>query len=264
MPTKYNITDEQIKEFYRLRTEEKLSFTKIGQLFGVSPQTVQRRLHDLGYQPEDLIKTYQYDKFYFYDIDTSEKAYWLGFITADGYINEERNVFSFHLGWNDRNHLEKFKKAIKGNMPIKTMIHKITRKNIAVLDINGKEFIQGLILNDVRNNKSMNEKPSPKIPEKFYRDYIRGLWDGDGYISKRKIGFCSSYIMCKWVQDILIQKCKIPKNKISFDSNIYRINISKGKTDVMKWLYYFGSKDISLDRKYKSAKIYTLKYLKTH
>ena len=32
----------------------------------------------------------------------------------------------------------------------------------------------------------------------------------------------------------------------------------------MKWLYYFGSKDISLDRKYKLAKIYTLRYLKTH
>lgn len=257
MPSKYNITKEEIQEFYRLRVQEKMSYTAIGKLFNISAQTVQRRLEDFTKDSKvDLSINYNYDKYYFYDINTPEKAYWLGFITADGYINQDKSFFHFHLGWKDVEHLEKFKQAISAtDIPIKQTVHAITEKYIASFTVNGKEFINGLNKHGITNRKSMHEEPSQFVPIDFYPDYIRGLWDGDGYISKKKIGFCSSYNMCAWVQKQLMLNCNVPYTKIGFDSNVYRLTITKGKNNVLKWLYHPNSKPISLYRKYKDAKI---------
>lgn len=51
-------------------------------------------------------------------IDTEEKAYWLGFLYADGYIRKgENNHISIVLQQRDINHLVKFKKFL--NSPAK-------------------------------------------------------------------------------------------------------------------------------------------------
>lgn len=83
MPAKYNITNEEIQEFYRLRVQKKMSYTAIGKKFNISAQTVQRRLEDFTKDSKvDLSINYNYDKYYFYDINTPEKAYWLDFINS--------------------------------------------------------------------------------------------------------------------------------------------------------------------------------------
>lgn len=80
MPAKIKITEDQAREFYRLRKEEKESYAAIGKRFGISAQTVQRRIIDLGVDLESISIKFSYDRYYFYDIDSSAKAYWLGFI----------------------------------------------------------------------------------------------------------------------------------------------------------------------------------------
>ena len=70
------------------------------------------------------LKKYPYhcDYHYFDKIDTEEKAYWLGFLTADGWIskNEETNsaAVGVELQYGDINHLRKFNKSIGGNYQI--------------------------------------------------------------------------------------------------------------------------------------------------
>ncbi len=60
-----------------------MSYTAIGKKFNISAQTVQRRLEDFTKDSKvDLSINYNYDKYYFYDINTPEKAYWLGFINS--------------------------------------------------------------------------------------------------------------------------------------------------------------------------------------
>ena len=259
MPAKIQLSKEQINEMLRLKTKEKMSYETIGKIFGVSAQTVSRQLKLLDIDPVALSMKYKYDEYYFHNIDTTEKAYWLGFITADGYLNEERRHFHFHLGWKDREHLEKFLQAIHGEMKVKQEVHSLTGNFIATLNIDGTQFSEDLVKNGVRQKKSAKEKPPTTIPDKFIRDYIRGLFDGDGCIFGHRIDLRSSYDMCKWVQEILIKECNIPKTKIMFDSNIYRIAVSKGFLKVLKWLYNSGCSNSSLQRKYEHARLILLK-----
>ena len=59
-----------------------------------------------------------FDEFFFDKIDTGEKAYWLGFIYADGYL-DNRNGVGIELDVKDKNHLEKFKKALQAELNVK-------------------------------------------------------------------------------------------------------------------------------------------------
>ena len=60
--------------------------------------------------------TKPFDKHFFDVIDTEEKAYWLGFIYADGYVT--KTVFGIKLKDSDTCHLEKLKSALKSEHSI--------------------------------------------------------------------------------------------------------------------------------------------------
>ena len=53
-----------------------------------------------------------YNRNIFNKIDSEEKAYWLGFIVADGYLNINKHMLRIKLGNRDRSHLIKFIKFI--------------------------------------------------------------------------------------------------------------------------------------------------------
>ena len=265
MTKKIAFTDEQKELMYKLRAENGYTYEKMGRLFGVSDKTIIRNIKSLNRECIKADLSHKFDKYYFYNIDTPDKAYWLGFITADGYVNVRRSTLQIHLGWCDRHHLEKFIKSIQGDFEVKKEIHSVTKNNIASLSIYGKEFVQGLKNHGLNNKKSNHEVFDETIPEEFYPDYIRGLWDGDGCIRKSHIDLRSSFSMCSRIQEILIDKCKISKTKIGFDSNIYRLYITKGKIDVLKYMYYpLLNKDIVLDRKYQTAKRLILDSIKVN
>ena len=46
-------------------------------------------------------RKYQVNEFFFDEIDSEEKAYWLGFIYADGYVNTNGNKFGINLSLKD-------------------------------------------------------------------------------------------------------------------------------------------------------------------
>ncbi len=66
-------------------------------------------------------RKYSVNDDYFSIIDTEEKAYWLGFIFADGYIsNKNGKRVGITLKSSDRDHIIKFAKAISATYPVNT------------------------------------------------------------------------------------------------------------------------------------------------
>lgn len=137
-----------------------------------------------------------YNRHIFDNIDTPEKAYWLGFIIADGYLNISRRMLRIKLGDKDKNHLKKFIVFLGGDIEdmLKLEIHNTTGNNEWYVSTYSAEIKDALIKLKVEQAKSGKEHVPP-INKEFYRDFIRGLWDGDGFIRENLdgIGLVGSY-----------------------------------------------------------------------
>ena len=138
---------------------------------------------------------------YFQCIDNPEKAYWLGFLMADGYVSytkrirhlktmdslQERFVVGLKIGAQDITHLEKYKKAIDSNHQIK--VYNTANFNTSTtygrILIEDKTFYNNLVKLGVSPHKSLIVK-YPQIDEKFDLDFIRGYFDGNGCLSCHK------------------------------------------------------------------------------
>ena len=59
-------------------------------------------------------RKYEFDFNYFENIDTEEKAYWLGFLYADGCVTP--NTVRVELQASDKKHIEKFREAVQANI----------------------------------------------------------------------------------------------------------------------------------------------------
>ena len=198
----------------------------------------------------------EYNRHIFDKIDTSEKAYWLGFIIADGYLNIDKHMLRIKLGDVDKHHLEKFIQFISGNNEmLKSEEHNITHKKQWYVSTYSKEITIALQNLLVEQGKSGNER-IPLIPEEFIRDLIRGLWDGDGFIreSLNGIGLVGSKECLEFVQQHFKNYLGIKPLKIYEHYNTYKIEYRSTKNAIPKILsYLYQDNDISLDRKYELA-----------
>ena len=79
---------------------------------------------------------YKYNRDFFEVIDTPEKAYWLGFLYADGSVSSKRNDVEISLKGFDIEHLYKFKKFVKSKkLPKLDIQNKYNRCRIKMLII---------------------------------------------------------------------------------------------------------------------------------
>ena len=143
-----------------------------------------------------------YNRHIFDNIDSEEKAYWLGFIVADGYLNLDRRMLRIKLGNKDKQHLIKFIKFIGGTEEmLKSEIHSITGNENYYVSLYCKEITKALQDLGVEQAKSGKEKIC-NIKPQYYKDFIRGLWDGDGFIREdlSGIGLVGSYEILNFVQ----------------------------------------------------------------
>lgn len=167
-------------------------------------------------------KKYHFNERIFQNIDTEEKAYWLGFITGDGCIEDMPRTRSngsvyhnyrlrFTLAEKDVNHLQKFLKFIGDEtIPIKHYTTALKGRDkmyrLVSMKICCKQLALDLMAQGILPSKSMNEQP-PNIDEKFYPAFVRGECDADGCISnyainrKRSIDIVGSYKLMNWIKE---------------------------------------------------------------
>ena len=247
---------EQIEDIKKLYNEYN-SQASIGRKYNCSAQTIMRLLEKEGIKSRGNRK-YSFNENIFDEIDTAEKAYWIGFITADGYINEEKNFLTIKLQYRDINHLKKFAKFINcSEKNIKIEYHNITGKPLCKIRINSKHLVNSLVKLNIRQCKSTKEHIAP-IPNEYIKDYIRGIIDGDGNINKKNINICNSIEVLSYIKEYLNKTCYTTIGEICNHYNTYRIFICRNRGLVLKHLYYDNC--ICLDRKYDFVKENYLKY----
>lgn len=154
------------------------SFSVISEATGIPRTTLHRYAGKLGLGGILRNRKYDFDESYFADIDTEQKAYWLGFISADGCVTN--NSMKLAIGLGDIGHLYKIKIDIRSSHPVKIADNGHT--GIAVLNISSMSMRRDLIKHGVVPAKSLIIEPCKSIPVDLSSHYWRGVFDGDGSI----------------------------------------------------------------------------------
>lgn len=180
------LNPKEEQQVINLYLNDKLCQKEIANKFNCCTETIHKILIrnniEIKTQPR---KNKKINEAYFKKIDTEEKAYFLGFIFADG--NIYKNQLSLEIQVKDRELLEIFKKELNLNSKISYR----KKENTETCCI---RVVSDIICNDLRQygiipNKTYLTKHLPNIPKEFLPHFLRGLLDGDGWISIDKSGY---------------------------------------------------------------------------
>jgi intein-encoded DNA endonuclease-like protein len=194
------LTEEQVQEIIEMYKSKKSSY-EISKKFEVSAATILRYLKNNSISirsQSECNRKKEVDDNFFESIDTEEKVYWLGYIFADGSISKrtsgKKQTISYTLSLSsiDLEQIEKFKNSIKTTSA--TNIYqdkKRGRKPIAKIEINSEKLVVDLENLGCIERKTFQLKfPSEEqVPKELLHHFIRGYFDGDGSVSKTKIGY---------------------------------------------------------------------------
>ena len=125
---------------------------------------------------------------HFDNIDTEHKAYWLGFVYADGSHNEQRYSLTITLKDSDSYILEEFFKDVGSNKSVSKIFNKQYEKYYASARVQHPHLSKTLLEKGVPSDKSFKIIfPNDDIvPYEYKWHFIRGYFDGDGGLSVNK------------------------------------------------------------------------------
>lgn len=253
------LSETQISLIKELRSKKTTS-KEISNILNINYEMLKKAMRRIGISTEKI--KVKLNENYFEDINSSDKAYWLGFLMADGCIN---NKYKTTLISKDREIPEKFKIALNADIPVgmHSYLDKRTNKTYTshTIQINRQKFVEILDKYSINKEKSYNGK-FPDIPEIYYKDYIRGLFDGDGSLCKRYnktwlIKLIGTLNIINFIQTLLINKFGCSKVKISIVCDNHKakqyalcINRTVDIKSFLDFIYLESNEQMRLNRKY--------------
>ena len=260
---KIEFTQEQIEDILN-KYQNNWTQKKIADFYKVSRSVIKRILQSEKVIIRERTTKYKDRQDIFEIIDTPEKAYWLGFLAADGcnYWREANASVIINIHQKDIEHLKKFQNFCQTNAEIKTYIGNEGYSNqtsMCKITLNSKKISQDLINKGIVPNKSLILKP-PIIEKQFYKPFILGYFDGDGSISKASqynnysLSIQGTIEILTWICDVLHWDTKLEKRHPDLPTNSYYIRCggTNKPYQILKQLY--DSCDVHLDRKFNIYK----------
>lgn len=192
---------------------------------------------------------------YFDIVNTEDKAYFLGFMYADGNVSKgtRHNNIEMTLQEKDFAILEKFKYYLDCNKPL---IYKLSKKsnqsNSKKLLIHNKRLHENLIrLGCVPNKSKILKFPTEKqVPKHLIRHFIRGYFDGDGSIYRKDDRYVSIDVYSSLEFNFGIRNC------ISDELKINDIKIFPRKSNGCSFRLHGDNAKLFLDWIYKGATVF--------
>lgn len=252
---------EEYEINFILENYDKMGWKEIGEVLNRTTNSVQMKAKRLGIKKSP----YYCDYDFFENIDTEEKAYWLGFITADGWVSFGKNnsaEVSIQLAIKDYEHLKKINKSLNGNYEINIKEKKSSfNENInkfCLLRIYSIKMATDLLKYNITPNKTY-EIQLVELSDELMPHFIRGYFDGDGcvYIHSHQQRNISTKFTC--VSELFVEQ--IRKYLLKHNINTYVVkneNSNKYQTVPFYDIVVGGMKNVDtfLNYIYKDATIY--------
>lgn len=274
---KKQIINAAVEEYIQTPKYEK-SAAKIAAKYGINRKTLIIYLKERGIPIIQNRGGYSVNDTVFEKIDSEEKAYWLGFLYADGFVAANNNQIGLGLALKDIEHLKKYKTFMGWEGDIKVnREHQFGSKdnhnkageemyNCRIIITNEKIHNDLVKLGCVPNKSLILQFPTEEqVPKKFQIDFVRGYFDGDGtlgiYPHSKKNPKLEESLLIVGTKPFLekVQEILGPGNLIqkkNCNELTYRLGYSTKKAfNAAKIMYENAT--VYLDRKYD---IYINKY----
>lgn len=268
MPRKSQFNKEQQLDIIKLYNEGK-STVKLAEMFNSKASTIASMLKTNGIElRSNKINSRKFycNENYFHEIDTEDKAYWLGFIYADGYItiNNRRKQFGLALAIKDRSHIEKLNNCLESTYKIHnyTVSAGYGEGNMySRLIIDSERIVDDLQSHGVYANKALILEP-PVLREDLVRHFIRGYIDGDGSISrtftcagyKYSLKIVGTDAILNYIKEFIENNTNRKINKFykrNNDDEVSYISINGNVQLIVILDQIYGNSSIYLDRKHE-------------
>ena len=167
-----------------LYCNKNLSAKSVGKQLGLSERSVLKYLKSKNLT-RAIGKNYKYtcNENFFSEINTEEKAYWLGVIFADGNVSlNSCGTGQLFISSIDEDWLKRFLNTINSTSPLYKEIHKKYQKCIWKVHITNNTIYDDLHKVGVVPKKSLILR-FPKLDETLIPHFIRGYFDGDGCVT---------------------------------------------------------------------------------
>ena len=185
----------------------------------------------------------------FEKIDTEDKAYWLGFLYADGSVGSKENKIELSLAEQDLHHIEKFRDFISINNKIsyreKTKSYRYSFRS--------ESCKQDLVNQGCVPKKSLILKyPTyDQVPKHLMKHFIRGYFDGDGWFTNTEscfqVGIIGTEDFIKGFLDNIDDIIFICRRELG--AKRYVFGAYQDVLNFLNWIYQGAT--VYLDRKYE-------------
>lgn len=218
---------DEVTSEYIVSNYQTMAYSEIGKHIGLTEKQVEAWVRN--HIKDRVLKKRVFNEDYFETINTPDRAYWLGFIYADGWISiHKRNnsdpdsrlcyEFGMELQRRDEYMLHKLNELLGGQHIVKQLHNKTlivnnskaSETDSSVLRVYSKKLVSDLMTNGIDLHKSYSDV-FPVVEDRFFFDFLRGYIDGDGYVTKQRkyldVGIASSndgvlkYIQSKLLND---------------------------------------------------------------
>lgn len=252
------IIEENLIQEYK---DNKISLTEIAKLKNTSRFKITRyfKLRNIKINSNFRNKKHSFNESFFEKIDSEYKAYWLGFIAADGHVADYQ--IQITLNDKDSSHLFLFLKNIDSlTHNVKSYYSKTSYGIIkcSSITLSSKKMSNDLRKLGLESNKSKTLK-FPDLEINMIPHFIRGYFDGDGSISLSGGRHSKPYVIFLGNNDMMnnIKNNLNVSDCISiltrYDKNdMYHFRI--GKKEDVKYMYNYFYKESNIYLKRKKEK----------
>jgi len=199
-----------------------------------------------------------------------EMAYILGFVVADGSVSirqDRIDSYYFNITNKDKKHLENIRDIVLPSQNIGSKCNGSSKeKKYHYIQTTNKQICKDLINLGIVPQKTYNLGPI-KVPNKYFADFARGFFDGDGSVYIQPVNGTPQIKVCfvcassSFITEFNKQLCKninIPQknihkqiSKIKNKVPIYSIDLYIDDCERLARFMYKNNPTLYLPRKYK-------------